>query len=214
MTDFSTRPGLRLASAVLCWQLVFIPWQAKAQESKTMASFSTGGHSVYHLRCARDRGETDAKLFAAAYDGAILACRPGGKRIWRNADSDAFPLDMAIADIDGDGRQETLVASADGALRVLGADGAEQWTFQREPPLIQVCVTDDVNGKPIILTGGMEKVLYALDSKGKVLKSLASPYVVRHIRCGDILGTGKPVAAVITAIISSFISSVLHPITF
>ena len=199
MIDFPTRPMATLASVLLCTQLAFIPFQAKAQESKTMRSFSTGGHSIYHLRCARDQGETAPKLFAAAYDGAVLAYRPDGKRIWENTEGDAFPLDLAVADIDGDGRNETLVASADGALRALGADGKERWAFRREPPLVQVCATHDGQGKPIILAGGMEKVLYALDSKGQVLKSLASPYVVRHIRCGDILGTGKPVAAVITA---------------
>ncbi len=165
----------------------------------TVSTFHTGGHTVYQLRCAYQAGRTDPLLVGAAYDGTIVCYTTAGRELWTNSDSSAFPFDLTTFDIDGDGRDEILVASADGILRALDPDGALLWSFKREPPLLQVAATRSADGTISILTGGMEKVLYSLRPDGTVRARNASPFVVRHIRCGNIFGDGNPLAAVVTA---------------
>ena len=82
-------------------------------ENTVVTSFHTGGHTVYHLRCAHSQGHTAPLLVGAAYDGAVLCCTTDGRRLWANADSTAFPFDLAVFDIDGDGKQEVLGAGWD-----------------------------------------------------------------------------------------------------
>lgn len=162
-------------------------------------AFSTNGHTIYHLRCATVSDNGDTVLIGAAYDGAVVCYSTDGRLIWKNTTSTGFPLDLDVADIDGDGLDETLVAAADGGLYAFSHKGETLWTFSREPPLLQVCTLKTPQGETIILTGGIERKLYAISAGGKVLNSVEYEFVVRHIRAGDILGTGKEVAVVITA---------------
>lgn len=87
-----------------------------------MASFPTGGHKIYHLRPATVTAGSRA-VIAAAYDGTILAYTPGGNLIWENRPADAFPFDLAAADIDGDGLDEALLACGNGFLYAVDHDG-------------------------------------------------------------------------------------------
>ncbi|MBT3375826.1 MAG: hypothetical protein HOJ57_39830 [Lentisphaerae bacterium] len=174
-------------------------WLYGQTEDAVVTSFSTGGHTVYQLRCTRRDADSPPLLIGAAYDGAVLCYTADGQNVWTNQDSAAFPYDLALCDIDGDGRDEVLVAAADGSLRALDDNGKLLWFFKREPPLLQVAATSDDDGKVSILTGGMEKVLYCLNADGTVRNELPSEFVVRHIRCGDVFGDGRTVAAVITA---------------
>ena len=162
-------------------------------------AFSTGGHTVYHLRCGRIQPEGDRILVAAALDGTVLCFTTDGSLLWKNQANRSLPLDLDVADLDGDGRDETLVASADGALYVLDHAGNMSWQFNREPPLIQVCAVTGASRGTVILAGGVEKILYALSADGEILNTFESPYVVRHIRSGNFLGDAGEIAAVITA---------------
>ena len=59
----------------------------------------------------------------------------------------------------------------------------------------------------MILTGGVEQVLYALSPEGKVLRKLETKHCIRHVRAGNILGTAQDYVAVATA--SAGLSGVL-----
>ncbi len=166
---------------------------------ETIRAFTTGGHTVYHLRSAHIDQNESRVLVAAALDGMVMCFTHDGDLCWKNQISNSLPLDLDVADIDGDGCDETLVASADGGLYVLDRTGVLKWQFSRESPLIQVCAATDTSRGTVILTGGVEKKLYALSAEGDVLDVFESPFVVRHIRCGDFLGDGKEYAAVVTA---------------
>lgn len=179
--------------------VVVLCFASGASGGEAVKAFSTGGHTVYHLHCGNMQPGGESVVVAAAFDGAVLCYTATGELIWKNQASSAFPFDLEVADLDGDGRDETLVASADGTLYVIDPTGKLLWRFHREPPLLQVCVTGGPNRTPVILTGGVEKKLYALSGEGGVLNTVESPYVVRHIRSGNILGDGKEYAAVITA---------------
>ncbi len=188
---------LSLIFAIACVALV--PQIASAVQPSPLRGFATGGHTVYQLRCGRIQQGGKHVLIAAATDGTVLCLGKSGELIWKNQDNHSLPLDLDVSDIDGDGRDETLVASADGTLYVWDQKGALKWRFTRVAPLIQVCVVKSDHQETIILTGGIEKTLFALSPNGKVVDSLKSPYVVRHIRCGKFLGDGKQYAAVVTA---------------
>lgn len=136
---------------------------------------------------------------AAALDGTALCYTPNGELRWKNETNRSLPLDLAVADLNGDGDDETMVASADGNLYTFDHAGKLKWQFHREPPLIQVCAVAGTDRGTIVLTGGIEKKLYALSANGEVLNSVEFPYPVRHIRSGSFLGDGKSYAAVVTA---------------
>ena len=61
-------------------------------------SFSTGGHTVYHLRPATVESGKRA-IIAAAYDGYVLCHRSDGTPLWQAETGGFFPFDMAVADI-------------------------------------------------------------------------------------------------------------------
>jgi hypothetical protein len=172
---------------------------AGAAEGGPLEAFATGGHSVYHLRCARVQPVGERAIVVAALDGAVLCFARTGELIWKNQANASLPLDLDVADIDGDGLDETLVASADGGLYVLDHAGDLRWRFHREPPLLQVRAVTGGRDGTVILAGGVEKKLYALSPEGRVLETREVPYIVRHIRAGRILGGAKPYAAVVTA---------------
>lgn len=137
-------------------------------------------------------------VMSAAYGGTVLCHRRGGQLLWKNLLDGHFPFDMAVADIDNDGRDETMVATAAGSLYALDDNGKILWTFDRTAPLFQVCVAKLADGSSVILTGGVEQRLYALSPKGTILGSIQTKHTIRHLRAGDICGEGRDYVAVAT----------------
>ena len=171
-----------------------------AQSARTpdsLTTFSTNGHTVYHLQPATIKVGERA-IIATAYDGAVLCFSSAGKLLWQAQSGGFFPFDLAVGDIDGDGLDETLVASADGKLYAFDHDGARLWVFEKTPPLFQVCITHLVDGALAILAGGVEEMLYRLSPKGELLKTLKLDNCIRHLRAGNILGEGRDFAAIAT----------------
>lgn len=185
---------------------ILLPLAQAAPPPGAPAAFSTGGHTVYHLRPATVAGRTRA-IVSAAFDGNLLCHTPGGRLLWKTRTGGNMPFDLAVADIDADGMDEALVASADGSLYAVDHDGRRLWTFTRTAPLFQVAVARLAGGEPVILTGGVEQVLYALSPEGKVLRKLETKHCIRHVRAGDISGSGRDHVAVATA--SAGLSGVL-----
>jgi len=161
-------------------------------------SFSTGGHTVYHLRTGKIESAGSA-IISAAYDGTVLCHRPDGVLHWKAETGGNFPFDMAVADIDEDQLDETLVASADGNLYAFDQDGSRLWVFERTPPLFQVCTARLSNGSTVILTGGVEQTLYTLSPQGSILGMLQTEACIRHLRAGNILASDRDHVALATA---------------
>lgn len=171
--------------------------QAAAVPGEGHMAFSTGGHTVYRLQPATVKAGERA-VIAAAYDGAVLCFTPDGQRLWQARTGGFFPFDLAVGDIDGDGLDESLVASADGKLYAFDHDGHPLWVFAKTPPLFQVCIARLAGSAPVILAGGVEEVLYKLSPQGEMLKTLQAPNCIRHLRAGNILGEGRDFAALAT----------------
>jgi hypothetical protein len=86
------------------------------QAAGPLTAFSTGGHTVYHLRPGKVAKGGVRAIISASLDGSVLCHTPEGKLLWAAPTGGNMPFDLAVADIDGDGLDEALVASADGAL--------------------------------------------------------------------------------------------------
>jgi outer membrane protein assembly factor BamB len=160
-------------------------------------SFSTGGHTVYHLRPATVAAGERA-VICAMFDGSVLCYNRKGRRIWKGGIGGHFPFDMAVSDIDGDSLDETMVATAAGILYVLDDSGEILWAFDKTAPLFQVATARLGDGTVVILTGGVEQTLYVLSPTGEVLRSLQTQHTIRHVRAGDIRGQGRDYVAVAT----------------
>ncbi|MBI5692602.1 MAG: PQQ-like beta-propeller repeat protein [Verrucomicrobia bacterium] len=200
----------RTAPVVLALGLLLsgrLPAQDRPPDDSGAWAFAAGQSPVYHLRTLRAPAGGRA-IVAASLDGATACFSPEGRPLWSVPGSGGFPFDLAAADIDGDGRDEVLVASGDGTLYTYGPDGALRWKFARTAPLYQVCVARDRDGNTIILTGGVEQVLYALSPQGGVLNQLKTEHCIRHLRAGDVLGTGDDSVAMVTT--SSGLTGILR----
>lgn len=183
----------------LCgWVSVCLCAGSQAQSGPTAWSFPAGQSPVYHLRTIRQQPNAKA-VVTSSIDGTTACFTPEGKPVWTAKGAGGFPFDMAADDLDGDGLDEVLVASGDGALYAYDQDGAPLWKFARTAPLYQVCVARDRNAETVILTGGVEQVLYALSSRGNVRKSLKTEHCIRHLRTGNVLGNGRDLLAMATA---------------
>jgi hypothetical protein len=187
-----------IQTSVLLFIGLALSGNAIGQTSEVLSSFSTDGHTVYHLRPAAV-ADGQRGIIAAAYDGTVLAYTPQGKRLWIAQPSHDFPYDLCVANLDGDPQDEILVATAGGTLFALDDDGSLLWSFNRTSPLFQVAVARQTNGTVIILTGGVSQELYALSPKGKLLDSLKTQHCIRHLRTGNFLGSGQEDVAVTTA---------------
>lgn len=184
-----------VVAAIGCW----LGAGYAVAEPVAVHSFSTGGHTVYQLRTGKLTAGGDTVLMAAAYDGALICFSKEGTLLWKNDINKAIPYDLAVADIDGDGCDDTLLASADGSLYAFDHRGELRWIFSREAPLMQVCVVKRPDGDISILTGGFERILYSLSPLGEIVQQRTFEHAIRHIRCGDILGEGKSYAVVLTS---------------
>ena len=148
------------------------------------AGFSTGGHTVYHLSPATVDRSGERAVVTASYDGTVLCHRPDGRLVWQSHTNGSFPFALDAADITGDGLDESFAACSDGRLYAFGPDGALLWTFKRAAPLWAVKVTSDNQGNPLILTGGVDRILYALDRDGNIRGHCETDGVIRLIGCG------------------------------
>lgn len=161
-------------------------------------SFPTNGSPVYQLCPGTVNKGGKRVIISGAYDGTVQCHRPDGKLLWKAQTGGSFPNDLEVSDLNGDGRDETLVASADGSLYVFDHNGVLKWKFPGELPLMTVCAVTSEN-KKLILTGGTEKKIYLLSSDGQLINTYNAGYVVRYIRKGNITGNGKDHAAVMYA---------------
>ncbi|MCF6333118.1 MAG: PQQ-binding-like beta-propeller repeat protein [Draconibacterium sp.] len=182
---------------LLCLLVSAKNWANESINLHGTISFSTEGHTVYHLQPANvEIGER--AIISATYDGFVLCHRQNGELVWKTSIGGFFPFDLAVADIDGDNLDEVLVATGAGVLYAIDNTGNILWTFDQTAPLFQVCTARLSDGSVVILSGGVGKVLYTLSSNGEVLKKMQTEHVLRHIRSGNILGDGNDYVAVAT----------------
>ncbi len=147
--------------------------------------------TAWRVAFLRVKGET--AIACACYDGRIVCIDPAGKTLW-SAQTGAFPYDLAAADLDGDGRDEVLVATAAGSVHAFGWNdkARERWVFRTQVPLplYAVCAATVKEKPPRIFCGGPEGRLYELSADGarRATHDLAGP--LRCLAAGDVTGDG------------------------
>jgi lambda-carrageenase len=189
-----------LATIILFSPLFLSAHSEKKAESESLplTSFATGGYSVYHLKPATINSSGARVIISAAFDGTVLCHTASGEELWKNQINTDFPFDLAVADINNDGFDESFIATAGGRVYAFKPDGSHLWTFTSTYPLFQVCPVKLAGGDWRILTGGIAKTVYSLSSTGTSLATFAAGNVVRHIRKGNIMGNGNDYAAIAT----------------
>jgi len=118
---------------------------------------------------------------------------------------------LVSADVDNDGKPETLVGSADKNVYLLDSSGGKRWSFATEGTVNAVCACDlDGDGRAEIIAGGDDANVYALDASGKLRWQFKCPPVdasiayahygskgaVRTLWAGVLEKGGKPAVVV------------------
>lgn len=109
--------------------------------------------------------------------------------------------ETAIADLDGDGVAEWLVAGEAG-VSAFAPDGTARWTFATEQPCRSVAAGDiNGDGAPEVVAGCDDTNVYALSARGEQLWSftckpttgtIGLPAWVDWVRIADLDGDGRP----------------------
>ncbi|GAA3617220.1 PQQ-binding-like beta-propeller repeat protein [Flavivirga amylovorans] len=135
-----------------------------AQSSKGVTSIETG-YTISLVRTAKANGNT--VLVASSYEGTVLAYSYSGALLWKNELSGFMNHDVWCEDINGDKKDEILVANADGTLYCLDNKGQLMWQFSKnEAPFKSVAVTYKEN-KAFVVVGSYDTHIYYLDANGK-----------------------------------------------
>ncbi|WP_075601941.1 PQQ-binding-like beta-propeller repeat protein [Saccharicrinis aurantiacus] len=147
-------------------------------ESKAILSLDTELHTVMKVRTA-DYDDTEV-IIATDYDGTVLAIDYSGAILWKNNVGDGIMNhDIWCADINGDNKDEVLVASANGKVYCLNSSGKELWQFkpydtQHLTPMYAVCVVKDAALTPYVVCGNFDTNCYYLSATGELVQTLPS----------------------------------------
>lgn len=123
---------------------------------------------------------------------------PRGDLIWIYQENNEFPFDLAVADIDGDGLDETLAVTAGGRLLVLDHTGAARWIYRHPVPLYQVCVLSLPEHTRLICAGGVDGRVLFFCPDGVLRNTVAFGRVIRHLRGGIVSDAGYDQLAIAT----------------
>ncbi|QUI22241.1 hypothetical protein HZI73_08000 [Vallitalea pronyensis] len=166
--------------------------------SPIITGFSTN-HHIYHVKPAtltNGRG-----VIAASYDGKVLAYKSNGRHLWTGKTNGSFIFDLYVDDIDGDGFDESMAASADGSLYVFDKRGKLLWQHNTKAPLYCVNTIQADHNKKHILVGGIDRTIYKLSHDGAVLDTFESETgIIRHLETADMYGTGKEYLVAVTTV--------------
>jgi lambda-carrageenase len=162
----------------------------------TVLKLTLEGNTAYHVYPGKINHVP--VIFSATYHGKVFCHTQKGELLWSAEAGEGFPFDLQSADIDLDGNDELLLASSDGGLYAFDESGEVLWVFKREAPLYQI-ETLIIRDTVYILTGGIERILFSLDARGKVLNSYISDGVIRLLKFGKILNDNEFQVAVGTA---------------
>lgn len=166
-------------------------------QEKATYFIPTDGYTIYHVKPATVDFSGERAVVAASYEGVVLCYRMNGIKLWEAQTGGFFPFDMDCLDIDGDGLDETMVASSDGKLYVFDHTGQLMFIHAQKAPLISVCAVKNTDEPAIVLTGGIEQRIDALSKEGEVVNSIKGKGVVRFLKAGCILGNGRYQVAVL-----------------
>ncbi|MBL9189936.1 MAG: hypothetical protein JNK23_20820 [Opitutaceae bacterium] len=150
----------------------------------------THGRNLYRLAVAELDGHPAAKeIIGSTYDNRVCAFADNGAHRW-DAAIGGFVFDLAVGDLDGDGREEIIAASADGSVNVFSPDGNLRWKQDLGAPVYQVAVAKLDGTTPVVLAGGISRQIVVFSADGTKRHHLPVNGAVRILRAGDFDGDG------------------------
>jgi outer membrane protein assembly factor BamB len=123
-----------------------------------------------------------------------LGLTPDGKKLWRTLAAYHGCTDMAVEDLDHDGKPEIVIANKYGGLFVLRPDGSKLVSANTSIGDVAFALGDlNGDGRLEIVHGSSTGDLVAVDLKNKPLWRFDNyGYAVERIRCADLNGDGRP----------------------
>ncbi|WPR71392.1 hypothetical protein SLW70_15870 [Flavobacterium sp. NG2] len=164
----------------------------------TAQNFVTEGNSIREIKTAKVKGNN--VLYISELDGAVSCYTVDGKKLWRNpTQSPAVLFEIIAADINADGNEDLLAASADGHIYGWDSNGKLLWKFNpsHKVRFSEVAVVKN-NAKIQIFAGGNDGKLYELSSTGKLVSETPIKGVFRKIESGKFIDATKESLFVMT----------------
>ncbi|MHB8900126.1 MAG: FG-GAP-like repeat-containing protein [Thermoguttaceae bacterium] len=135
-------------------------------------------------------------ILAATAEGALVALGLDGSARW-TVETGSQLNDVAVADLNGDGKDEIVLARQDYHVQVVDSSGKELWkkalSYYRRPPYVNLVRTGDLDGdgKPEVVAGGENWRFYAFGADGTELWNYESVHPSRSGAVADLDGDGK-----------------------
>ena len=128
------------------------------------------GKNAWHLEPVPSRSQ----WAVATYQGDIGLYDPAARQaVWLHT-SEAFVVDLKVADLDGDGWEEIAFVNTSGHLVVLGLNGQIRFRFETDFPLYTLAIGNLDDGPALeIACGGIDRRVYVLDAQGRLLAQRA-----------------------------------------
>lgn len=127
----------------------------------------------------------------ASMEGQGLS--PEGKKLWRTLSAYHGCIDLAVMDLDHDGKPEIVIGNKYGSIYILRPDGSKVLSSATSIGDVTFGIGDlKGDGKREIVHGSSTGDLIAVDLANKTLWSFDNyGYPVERIRCADVNGDGK-----------------------
>ncbi len=128
---------------------------------------------AYHVVPCDVLGDSQEEVLCGTYNNKVLCVDPRTRQTLWDYQLSAFPFDIVARDSTGDGKAETIVACADGAVVCLQTDGQVKWSYNgfRFGVLAVACV--QAHGRDYVVAAGHDQRFDVLDATtGALLSSL------------------------------------------
>lgn len=137
------------------------------------------------------------EIIYASYRGLLTCQDIASGRIKWSFDLEGLPFVIKTHDLDGDGKQEVLAASASLSVFALSADGKLRWRHRGTAPLYAIAAGRLLDKESVVVAvGGEDMKATLLGADGKVIKQLdyggwdISRNRIRAMDAGDTDGDG------------------------
>ena len=152
--------------------------------------FTTEGNSLRNIELATINNK-DA-YYLSELDGAISAYYINGEKIWRQSSkTPAVLFEINVVDLNNDGNDDVVAASADGNIYAYNSNGQLLWQFNPgyKVRFSEVAIVN--NGSIQVFAGGNDQKLYELNNKGELVSTTPIKGTVRTIASGKFIGNSQ-----------------------
>ena len=189
--------------------LTAIPFSCRDQTPQPqLSTYTQAIGSAWHLAFGQADDDETAELFYATYEGYVACLDTDTQKTLFTYNLGAFPFSLVVVDLDGDGIDEALVATAEGELLAIDRKGQLRWSFSSTMAFFSVAAGHLTPGdRPQVAVGGLDRTLYLLDHEGNLIASLpGAQRLVHRLAIGNLhAGAGEEILMIENRTIASVI---------